>query len=411
MRLQTTNTAAAVLVSTFGLAAITLPARAAVWEAVPDVGIYAATIDNARLDTDLDESSSRSVVDARVRATAVGERGTFRIEPRIRVDIYSDASDDELDNEDIFLRSNGEYRWTGASVGFSADFRQESILRSEIDDAIPDDPDAPVLPGNDSGTLTQFNETRDRLVAAPYARFTLSPRSTLVLETLYTDVSYSGPPVASRTEFDATEVAVGIERRVDERNRVTARLFSSSFEASLTENSTDTVGVEANYRRQLSDIWSMTLVAGVQRSDFIFLDSNDEIVDNASADPRVGVRFRRRGERTLANFSLIRDLEPNASGFVVQRDQLRVYVARSFTERFGGELGVRIAETSSLSDISPSDDRTDSRIELRLEWNLAPRWYLTTGYNYLTREFERQPKADSNEIYLGINYRGLSRQR
>ncbi len=388
------------------------PVRAAVWEAVPNVGIYAATIDNARLDpTGIEESSSRSVVDARLRATADGQRGSFRIEPRVRADIYSDATDSDLDAEDLFLRSNAEYRWTNAAVGFAADLRRESILRSEIQDAIPDDPDAIDLPGTEPGSLEQFNETRGRTIVAPYARFTLSPRSSLLVETYLTDVTYSGPPVPSRTEFNALDVSLGIIRRVDDRNRVTARVFTSNYEADLTVNSTDTVGVEGEYQRQLSDLWTMTLSAGVQRSDFVFTDGNGEIVDNASAQPNLGLRFRRRGERTLVNFSLTRDLEPNASGFVVERDQLRFFVSRRFTQRFGGQFGARFYNTTSLSDVDVSGDRDDSRLEVRFEWAVTQRWYVVTGFNYLTREFQGQPKADSNEIFLGINYRGLSSER
>ena len=391
-------------------AAAPLPAQAAEWELVPEVGLYAATIDNARLETDMEEDSSRSVVDARLFVNARGPRGEFRMEPRVRLDIYSDNSDDELDGEDVFLRSSGVYRWNSARAGFRSYITRESILRSEITDALLDDIDDPGPTDVETGRLDVFNETRTRAVLRPYVEFNLSPRSSLLLETAYIDVGYSGPPVLGRTEFDALQLSGGIVRRVDERNRVTARIYTSNYEADLTRNSTDTVGVEGEFVRSLNELWTMILNAGVQRNEFTFNDGSGNI-DNATTSDVLGVALRRRAELTSMNLSLTRRIQPNASGFVVERDEFRGFVERRFTPRLTGRVGLRLYETATLDDARDVDQREDARFELNLRWALTQRWFVDAGYNYVSREFVVENRdADSNEFFLGINYRGLSRQ-
>ena len=388
------------------------PAHAAEWQWIPDIGLYAATIDNARIDSEMEESSSRSVLDARLLAIARGPRGEFRAEPRARIDVYQDSDDSELDGEDFFLPANGVYRWNAARVGFRANLSLESILRSETPDALFDDPDAPDPIDTESGVTEVFDESRTRIAVRPYAEFILSPRSSLLVETGYTDVSYSGPDVASRTEFDALQLSAGIVRRVDERNRVTARMFTSDYQADLTDNNTDTVGVEGEFRRVLNEAWSMTITAGVQRNEFTVDDPANpgEKIDNATTNDTLGLSLRRRTERHTLNFSITRSVQPNASGFVVERDQLWFYAERLFTPRLTGRFGLRAYETTTLDDVQDRNNRDDIRAELNIAWSLTQNWSLEAGYNYLNREFEFENRdADSNEIFIGINYRGLAR--
>ena len=380
------------------------------WEFVPDVDVAASRLDNPRLQVDDTEgTSSRVVLDARVRAQNYGQRGFFYLEPRVRADIYRDDEDSDLDGDDLFLRSAAQYRWTSARAGVSFNANQVSILRSEIIDAIPDDPDEDDPIDVETGELQEFDQDRTRYTIRPFTEIDISERSSFRFMAGYTDVSYSGPPIPNRSDFQSTELSVGITRRVDERTQVQARVFTTAYEADINANSTDSVGVEGVFTRPLSETWTFTLSAGVQRNEFSFVDGT-EVVDNADTNPTYGLRFRKRSERTAWNIDLQRRINPNGNGFVVVRDELRLFVDRKLTPRLSGSLGLRFFDTGSVGDVRQGSDREDGRFESRLEWALTQRFLINGGVNFTSREFTNQgADADSNEIYIGFTYRGLAR--
>lgn len=332
--------------------------HAADWELVPDVDLAASRLDNPRLNpNDIDGTSNRMVLDGRVRAQNYGQRGYVYIEPRVRADVYSDSTDSDLDGDDLFLLAAGQYRWTSALLGARANFNQVSILRSEIVDAIPDDPDEQDPVDVEAGELQQFDQDRTRLSLVPFAEFDISERSSFRFSGRLTDVSYSGPPIANRSDFQSSEISFGLQRRVDERTQVTARVFTSSFEADLNANTTDSIGVEGLFTRPLTETWSFSLSAGVQRNEFSFVQGAN-VIDNADSNPTYGLGFRNRSDRTTWNIDLRRRLNPNGSGFVVVRDELRVFVDRQLTPRLTGSVGLLAFGTSTVGMLSKAQIET-----------------------------------------------------
>jgi hypothetical protein len=349
------------------------------------------------------------VLDGRVRAQNYGERGFAYIEPRVRADIYGDNTDSDLDGEDLFVRAAARYRWQAAIAGLRLKFDQVSILRSEIINAIPDDPDEDDPPPVETGELQNFDQDRRRMTLLPFAQFNLSERSSFRLSGRFNDVSYTGPPTENRSDFQSSEISLGLERRVDDRTRVTARVFTTAYEADLNANTTDSIGIEGLFTRPLSETWSFSLSAGVQRNEFSFVEGGN-VVDNADSNPTYGLSFRNRAERTTWNIDLRRQISPNGSGYVVVRDEFRVFADRQLTARLSGRLGLRAFATGTVGDVRPGSDRDDFRLESRLEWAFTQRFLINGGINFTSRKFSSQgTDADSNELYLGVTYRGLER--
>ena len=129
--------------------------------------------------------SSRMILDARLLLTGIGQRAAVRVEPRVRSDRYSDARDDELQSDDLFLRADAEYSWLRVSAGVRTRFADEGIRSSEINDAIPDDPDFEDPDNSESGTLVFFDGNRERSIVSPYLEVDLSERTSLVFEGRY----------------------------------------------------------------------------------------------------------------------------------------------------------------------------------------------------------------------------------
>ena len=320
---------------------MTLGTAQAAWDFVPEIGLLIEQSDNPRLRTGGETDASRTIVDAEFDIRNFGERGEIRFRPRVRADQYADSEDAELENDDLFLRGSGEYRWQRATLGFTSNYVQQSILSSETPGAAPDDPDLEDPIDDITGNLIFFDQDQTRTVFRPYMELQLSERTAALLETEVMESSYTGPQFSSRTDYTNDTVAVGLIRRVDDTTRVTARLLASTYEAVQNMNVTDSVGVEGVFARPLSELWSLQIAAGVLRSDFRFIDADDNLVENADANVTFDLGFRRRTEFSRVNINLFREIGPSASGFLNQRNQLRIYLERQWTDRFSAWVAAR----------------------------------------------------------------------
>lgn len=388
------------------------PAQAAV-DLVPQVSMLLDTNDNPRLRPDElpENESERTVADVRVTFTNVGERGNIFVEPRVRASAYADEDDEDLENDDWWVRSYGEYHWQTVTSGFHAEFRTRGIQSSEFISATPEDPDLPPPPDIGTGALVFFNQEQESTWFSPFVDYNLSNRSALRFEYQGTDVSYTGPQFRARGDYRDRRAYAGIVRNVDERTEVSARLMGGNFEGDVNQNETDTVGVEGRFTRPINEIWSFSFGAGVQRSDFSFYDDDDQFVDNATSNVIADIEFRQRSELRTLNVRLAQEIYPSGSGFLSEVRELSLYVDQRFTPRVTGRFGVLYDDISTLDEVRTVNDRDYGRVEIEFRWQMARRLSLIGGYQFTGQSFHESPEADadSNAIYFGLMYRGLER--
>jgi hypothetical protein len=386
-------------------------AAEAAWDFVPQVGLLVDSNDNPRLEYNDENEAARTVVDARVTLSNFGERGSIYLEPRIRANSYADDDDKELENDDVFIRSYGQYGWRTVTSGFFAEFQNRSIQSSEFISATPEDPDLPPAPDLGTGELVFFNQEQDSTWLSPFVDYEISNRSNLRFELQSMDVSYSGPQTSRRGDFRDKRLYAGIVRHVDERTDVSARVYVGEFEGDVNRNQTDSAGVEGRFTRPISEIWSFSVGAGVQRSDFRFYDDDNRLVDNATSSVLASVDFRQRSELRTLNVGLGREIYPSGSGFLSEVTQLNMFVEQQFSPRLTGRFGVRYDDISELDEVRTIDKRDYTRVEVEFRWALTMRLWLIGGYQLTAQSFGEQPTVDaeSNAIFFGINYRGLSR--
>jgi hypothetical protein len=341
------------------------------------------------------------------------ERGFLSFEPSVLTSKYANDVDKELETTDVFLAGSGAYNWLSVGTGFDLNFSRESILNAELLDVEldDDDPNTTNQDPTDTGRLTFINQDRERLLLRPFIDFKVSERNTLRLLAAKTKVSYSGADLATRTGYDNTRLSAGIIRYANQRNQLSATLSVDNYKANANQNDQDTVRIEGEFTRPVTQLWTLTLAAGVLRSDFEFIDES-RLVDNASTDFTLRVGVRKRAERSSINFDLTRDAYPNSSGFAIVRNEFRTYFGREMTPRLTMDVGVRVSQTASLDDVKSEDDRNYKRAELNFTWAIKPVLFLGAGYSYTAQEFtsENVGQAASNGIYIGIGYRGLSRR-
>lgn len=394
-----------------GLAAAASGAAHAVWEVVPEFELQAETDDNPRLAPNGAQSGSRTELDARLRLRNFGQRGSAYIEPRFVTEAYADARNKDLENDDIYLITRADYDWPSVGIGWRSNFREESILRAEFEDAIPDDPEAidPIETG--SGTLGTFDEQRRRLDASFFVDFALSQRTDLQFQVSHIDVAYTNDNafIVDRTDFDDTTFSAALTRAVTPRNQVSARVFVSEFTALGNDNNTDAFGVEGSFTRPLSETWAFSLTAGVERTDYRFIDDNGVLIDNADSNFTFGFDLERQVERTRWNFSAGRFITPNSNGFLSERNQMRAVVQHDFTPRVTGSIGARFSQISRADEAQSRNERDYWRASFEIAWAMTPRWSVTGGLDSISEQFSSSARdASSNAVFVGLRYRGLS---
>lgn len=388
-----------------------VPLQAA-WEVVPEVELTGETNDNARFTLEETDSTSRAALDARLRLRNFGERGSAFIEPRIVTEAYGDAPVQGLENNDMHLITQADYAWERVSIDWRSNFREQSVLRAEFQDAIPDNPDLIDPIDTSAGTLGVIDRERRRFDAALGTEISLSERTSFGVGVEYIDVAYStsGTGIFDPRGFEDTTLSATLSRALDERSEVSARVFGSEFTAAQNDNLTRTFGVEGGLERPLSETWSFSLTASVERLDYRFVTNDGELVDNADSSVTFLLGFRKRTERTRWTLEAGRLIAPNSTGFRSQRDQIRVVVRRDFTQRLTGRAGLRYSELSSVEGAGFVNDRDYSRGAFELAWDMTPRWALTGGYDVISESFGlTREDVVSNSVFIGVRYQGRSR--
>jgi hypothetical protein len=161
------------------------PAHAA-WEMVPDLGLSAYSDKNPRLNPDTlvaDEPTTTSaILDVAATIATFTETSFLTFRPRVTAYQYADEANSDLENEDLFLDSTGEYRWRTVTAGFRSNISRLRLLSSELADVDPDDdPDTEDPEDIDTGRLLFIEENRERVRFSPYLGFQVSERNTLRL--------------------------------------------------------------------------------------------------------------------------------------------------------------------------------------------------------------------------------------
>ena len=384
------------------------------WEAIPDITVEAEMNDNPALnttgttDTQLIDEATRLLADAAVRIRNAAPRGEISFEPRVRGDVYAEEEARVLESTDFFLRSNGVQRGQTVRLGYSADIARERIVGVEFLDTLPTDPVADD-PSAIATTQVGINELRTRVGIAPYIEIAMNSRSTVILDGYLVDVDYSSDQVAGRTDF--LDRALGGEYRRalgDQRGTFGVRVFASGYEAAINANTTDTRGLELNYSRAMSELWSWEVSAGTQRSDFA-LNADGRRVRGTDTTPTFALGVTKRGERSTMRSEVVRRMSPDALGFVAPRDELRVGWTRMMSARVNGRMALRAIDAEGIPTVVGSD-RQYGRLELAVDWALRPTWSFVASYAYAGAESEVTigDPSESNALTLGIRYHGRS---
>lgn len=385
------------------------------WETIPDITLEAETNDNPTMNLGVGETlgvedANRVLADVKMRFRNRQPRGELTLEPRVRRDAYADDDTKIFESTDVFFRSNGVHRGQTVAIGYAADLARERILGLEFLETLPTD-----AVGDDPSAITTTeigaNDRRTRVGVSPYIDLALNSRSALRLDGRLVDIDYANDSPTGRSDFLERAIGGEYRRNLDERRTFGVRVFATGYEANVNNNVTDTRGIELVYGRDITELWSWSLSAGTQRSDFA-LSSAGRRIRGTDNTPTFGLTVSKRGERSRMRTEVRRRMAPDSLGFVAPRDEVRVAWDRAFSQRVLGGFGLRVIDAEGVPTV-PDSGRRYGRAELDIEWQFGRQWSLIAGYAHASTHPDSITAidAESNSLTVGVRYLGLAARR
>jgi hypothetical protein len=377
------------------------PASAADWHVDPKITLNARSDDNHRL-TDIPGAEVDvfgAEVDAQLTLRAESPRGTFRLIPRLRSTFFPDDEDEETNNQ--YLRMDMERRGERSQAGFEANYaRVETLGRFFPGAGIDDDDDlGEPGPGDDISRQTESNR-REELDFGPRVAFDLTERVALEFDAGYQDVTYDDQVADEREDYSNLGGSVGMRFRTSPARSIAIRLGAFRFEPD-DGSSTDSQSLNMEWANRVSETSQVFVRGGASR-----VESNDGLGGsdwNTGFTGGAGVRWS--FEVTQIFLDANRYMDPNSSGRIVERDQLRFELRRQVSPMTTISLNARGIRDGRTSSDDIFQEREYAAAGIGFDWRMTQRFTLGGGYQYRWREYEGDPNdATANEFFLGITY-------
>jgi hypothetical protein len=371
----------------------------------PSIEVGALFNDNFTLErsSGVVQEVSGAFVDAVLQVRGEAPRSNWRIEPRIRSTKFPD--DGELEATDYFLVAAAERRNERNAFGFTADVFDQFIVWSQLPDANFGNSNLGEGSGPDSGRIDGDNR-QQLLRASPYASFKLSELTDLRIELSALDVSFDREVIGAQVSYQSVGGRVLLDRQFTPASRFGLRLEYEQVEPDGDGSSADLAGAQLQWDYRIAERLSAYGRLGVKRSDFETVGLGTTRASFQETTPLFAAGMRWTFLKSELFVDLQRVVDGNASGFVIERDDLRVFYNHRFNVRLLGYLGGYLIRDESVTATGLYIPRRYHTALAGLEWRvlraLSVRGEIATSH----QEFEGDPsQADGNSARLSVVYR------
>ncbi len=391
--------ARAVLLVTAGLACAV--SSAADWQVNPRLSVGGTYDDNYLMDSDAQALSvSGADIEGQLDLRRLTQTGSVTLTPRVNASFYDESSEDSVDS---YLRGVLQHNGQRYSTGLAINYANEATSRSERPGI--DDPDLGEPDGGDSGIIVRNNK-RELIGLQPSWRFDVTERNGMDVRARYSDVSFDKTSFG-QTGFTAYGGSLGWVYKLSQTDSVTLRGDAGKYDPdSIVARDADSFGAEAEWDRQFSDVSKAYLRGGFRRTNQDELPT--DVVDRKAVTSYVGgagIEWSFVITKVLADLNM--SVDPNSSGVLVKRDQVRLRFDRQFSQRLAGNFGVRYMRDKSVDDAITLGDRRYGVATAGIAWRQSRSISLTAEYNYTNQKFHNvgpDREADSNAARLAVVY-------
>jgi hypothetical protein len=386
--------------------------RAADWQLDPSVEVGALVNDNYTLAVnDLEVLDvTGGIVDAILQMRASSPRSQWVFEPRVRALQFPDES--EIDTTDFFFNVLGEQRGERNSFGLAADISDQDVILGQLPGAVATGSlGLGQDPGPDAGRIAADNRQRV-LRARPYAEFKLSQVSSLRVEARVEDVSFDVDFANAFVSYQSLGAAVQLGRRFTPASQFSLRLDYQEVEPDAGLGRADLLGALVQWDYQVGERATAYARAGAKQTTTERPGATPRapLVEVEDTTPlfAAGVRWSFLKSELLVDYQ--RSIDANTTGFVVDRDDLRIFYNYRFSVRFRGfaaAYGVRDEAINITGVIAPRRYVTAST---GIEWRFRKSMSLLGQIDASTQKFDGDPtSADSTAARVSFLYRPYRR--
>lgn len=348
---------------------------------------------------------SGAFVDAGVLLRSLSPRLDWRVEPRIRSTYYPDEGD--FQSTDFFLSGAAELRGERSAFGVEADVYDQDVVSSQLPGADFGDATLGESSGPDSGRILGADNRQRVYRARPYASFDLSRLMRLRLDARADDVSFDRNIAGALESYRSFGFGAALDREFSPASRVGLRADIQRVEPDAGVYDADIAGVYLQWDYQVAERVSAYLRGGARRSKF----------DVAAAPGRPAASitettplFAAGGRWSFRKSELFADLQrvvdANSSGFVVERDELRLSFTHRFTPKFSGYGAAYAIRDEAVSASALYSARRYYTLAAGAEWRLTQAWSLRGQVDHSRQEYVGESGVgDGNAIRASILYR------
>jgi hypothetical protein len=378
-------------------------ALAADWNIDPRIAVSGVYNDNNRL-TEIPENEievAGARVDAQVTFRAETPRSSFQLVPRLRSTFYPGDSSEEANDQ--FLRLLARHKTQRATLSFNANYSSVVTLGGYFPGSTVEDDDVLGEPGRGEGVgRFGLRNREDRLSLVPMLNFELSERQFLEFRAEYLDTSYDIQVSGDRVDYKDLYGSVAYGRALSPTSNLTLRAAYSTYDPDDGEQVV-VQAVDLEWRNSISETSQVFLRGGASRVELDPAETGGGSRWETGFTGGAGVRWAFEVTEIWAEIG--RNLDPNSSGEIVTRDQLRLQWARRLTEMTRVTVGARLIKDSSTDTNPFRRDQTYASGSIGFDWRIARAWTLFGSYDHAWREYDDAPTdARSNAVNIGIIY-------
>jgi hypothetical protein len=344
-------------------------------------------------------SAADALADARVEWLAREPNWEWRVTPEVRGNWYSGHSDLNSNAELLYLQ--GERR----GARYVLDLYGYGVSQSLISNYLPTANIGTGLgtsqPGTTLATPASIRENLGYL--RPSYELEMTPRSSLELNLEYTDATYS-QQIQGYTNYQDFAGAAGLLLKATPTGLVTLRATASGFRPA-TGLAADTYGAELQWDGKFSAAKQYYLRVGAARTDLSGSLAGEPAASSSTTTATGGVGVHWTYTLTEIFMDLTRDVEPTGLGYGVDRDQLRLRVARRFTPRLAGFLGAHAIHDDPIAGSVAPTVNAQRYIygTVGFEWRLVREFSLIGAYNFTDYHYSGS-SAEANAVRLSLVY-------
>jgi hypothetical protein len=382
---------------------ISLVARSALatdYQVNPRVELAGGYNDNVTLVTGSNEvSAADALADARVEFLAQEPNWQLRATPEVHGNWYSGHSDLNSNGELLYLDGvRTGARYTLDLYGYGA---SQSLITNYLPTANLGSGLGTSQPGTTLATPASIRENLGYL--RPSYQLDMTPRSSLELKLEYTDATYS-QQVQGYTNYSDFGGAGGLVFKATPTGSFTLRATGAGFQPDVGRMA-DTYGVDVQWDGKFSATKQYYLRVGGARTDVSGSIAGEPAASSATTTVTGGVGAQWTYTLTEIFVDLTRDVEPTGLGYTVNRNQLRLRVARRFSERLAGFLGARAIQDDPVpgSGVPTAQTQRYYYGTVGFEWRFVREFSVIGAYNFTDYHYSGST-AQANAVRLSLVY-------